>query len=216
MNTQSIANIKCPLCNGSSNLYFQKTKPYYLCSVCNGLFLDRSYLPDKDEELSRYKEHNNDVNDPRYQKFVSPITSNVLQDFTPNHKGLDFGSGSGPVISKVLTENGFSVRQYDPYFANYPALLCEKYDYIICCEVIEHFYKPNKEFILIKNLLNPGGKLYCMTDLFSEEINFEKWYYKDDPTHVFFYHHKTLLWIKEMFGFSEVTVNGRLVVFTAS
>ena len=27
----------------------------------------------QEEEKERYKNHNNDVNDPRYQKFVSPI-----------------------------------------------------------------------------------------------------------------------------------------------
>jgi hypothetical protein len=54
-----------------------------------------------------------------------------------------------------------------------------------------------------------------MTDLYHEDINFSKWYYKDDPTHVFFYNTHTLEWIKEHFGFSSLTIDKRLIVFTA-
>ena len=31
-----------------------------------------------------------------------PITTYVLENFLPAHKGLDFGSGTGPVISSML------------------------------------------------------------------------------------------------------------------
>jgi len=97
--------------------------------------------------------HNNDVNDSGYHKFVSPIVNAVLNDFLPEHKGLDFGAGTGPVISKLLTDRNYQIKQYDPYFFNLPELLQKKYDYIVCCEVIEHFYDPDKEFQLLKSLL---------------------------------------------------------------
>ena len=57
------------------------------------------------------------------------------------------------------------------------------------------------------------GKLYCMTDLYDKSINFHKWYYKNDSTHVFIYHKNTIHWIKEKFGFSNVTIEGRLITF---
>ena len=61
--------------------------------------------------------------------------------------------------------------------------------------------KPKMEFRSLKNMLNQKGKLYCMTDIYGESINFSKWYYKNDPTHVFFYHKNTVHWIQKEFGF---------------
>jgi hypothetical protein len=175
--------------------------------------MDEKLRPDSNSEKLRYKEHINDVEDKGYQKFVSPITSAILNNFSPSDKGLDFGAGTGPVISKVLTDNEFSIIQYDPFFHNNPNLLNAKYNYIACCEVMEHFYRPKKEFELLRNLLQPNGKLYCMTDLYDTSIDFHKWYYKNDQTHVFIYHENTIEWIQENINFSDVFINGRLITF---
>ena len=158
--------------------------------------------------------HNNDVDDIGYQQFVSPITSAVMNDYSSEHKGLDFGAGTGPVISKVLTDNQFNIKAYDPFFHNHSQLLNETYDFIACCEVIEHFYAPSKEFSLLKSLLKPNGRLYCMTDIYHENIDFHDWYYKNDPTHVFFYQQQSFVYIKEEYGFSDVFIDGRLITFT--
>lgn len=205
----------CPLCNGLSGTFCTiKKKAYYQCPDCRGIFLERHHLPGEDEEITRYKEHDNDVNDKRYQEFVSPVVSAVLRDFLPAHTGLDFGAGTGPVISKMLQDNNFRIAQYDPFFHNNPGLLQDRYDYIISCEVIEHFHRPAKEFDLLRSLLRHKGKLYCMTDIYREDMNFKRWYYKDDPTHVFFYMEETLVFIKESFGFSELEVHDRLIIFS--
>lgn len=45
--------------------------------------------------MLRYQKHNNDIEDDGYQKFVAPITTAIMKDFTQNHKGLDFGAGTG-------------------------------------------------------------------------------------------------------------------------
>lgn len=205
----------CPLCEHSSNLFRKiESKKYYQCNNCFGIFLDSNFLPSLGDEKIRYEKHNNDVNDVRYQKFVSPITSRVLQDFTQKSYGLDFGAGTGPVIMKMLEEQGFSVKSYDPFFHNFPELLEKKYDYIACCEVVEHFHHPKKEFKLLHNLLSQKGKLYCMTEMITNDIIFENWYYKNDPTHVFFYSRETMEWIKNNFHFSEVSFHKRLTIFT--
>ena len=176
--------------------------------------MDIKLRPDPVSEKSRYEEHINDVNDLGYQNFVLPITSSVLKDFSPTDKGLDFGAGTGPVISKILADNNYSIVQYDIFFHNYPDLLKTKYNYIVCCEVIEHFYHPKKEFELLLNLLQPNGKLFCMTDLYNENIDFHKWYYKNDQTHVFIYHKNTIEWIQKEIGFSDITIDGRLITFS--
>lgn len=170
-------------------------------------------LPDPEKEKGRYESHNNDIYDERYQAFVSPVVESVLQDFTEGEKGLDFGAGPGPVISKLLQDKNYDIVQYDPYFYNDSTLLEKKYHYIVCCEVIEHFYTPQKDFELLKKLLLPGGKLYCMTQLYGEGIDFGRWHYKNDNTHVFFYQKETMLYIKNQFDFNHVRFSGRLIVF---
>jgi 2-polyprenyl-3-methyl-5-hydroxy-6-metoxy-1,4-benzoquinol methylase len=170
--------------------------------------------PGRKEEIRVYKQHKNDIHDERYQNFVSPITLAVMRDFKTEHRGLDFGAGTGPVITSVLNSSGYQIIPYDPYFHNNGELLNSRYDYIACCEVMEHFHHPYQEFDLLKKLLNPGGKLYCMTMLFDDGIDFEKWYYKNDPTHVFLYSPASLEWIRKYFGFQDVQVEGRLITFT--
>lgn len=204
----------CPLCNCSSRIFYQfKTKLYHQCENCSAIFMDKSLILNADNERLRYEEHNNDVENIGYQKFVSPITSNILKDFNKNSKGLDFGAGTGPVIAKILKDNEFNVKLYDPFFHNNPNLLKFKYDYIACCEVMEHFHKPKKEFKLLKKLLKENARLYCMTDLYDESIDFHKWYYKNDSTHVFIYHKNTIKWIKDNIGFSNIKIDKRLIIF---
>ncbi len=204
----------CPLCSSENvSLFYQRKHTFYSCGRCRGLFRPESTYVDSDAEKSRYEEHNNDISDKRYRQFVFPITSSVQHDFKKYHRGLDFGSGTGPVISKVLEDKGYTIAQYDPFFARNKNLLKEHYDYIVCCEVMEHFHKPYEEFGLLRSLLLPGGKLYCMTSLYDNTIDFHGWNYKNDPTHVFIYSEETLQWIKKEFGFSGLMVEGRLIVY---
>ena len=205
----------CPLCNTKSRIFYHaKNRVYFVCPVCQGIFLEKRALPDEMSEKERYKEHNNDVTDIRYQNFVSPIVNAILNDFSPHHAGLDFGAGTGPVISKMLEDKNFYIAQYDPFFYNYPELLDNTYDYIAACEVIEHFHNPAKEFALLKSLLKPGGKLYCMTTIFNHTIDFKTWNYKDDPTHVFFYQEATFAYIKKTFGFNHLIITGHVIILS--
>lgn len=199
---------KCPLCHHKSRKFFED---YFHCNVCGAVFLSKTKHPSRLEEKARYETHNNDVEDENYQKFVSPITNSICGDFTPEAKGLDFGAGTGPVISRILRARGYNIQIYDPFFHDYPELLDDKYDYIACCEVTEHFHHPDREFRLLANLLKPAGKLYCMTEIYNPDIDFASWYYKNDPTHVFFYQIKTFAWIKENYPFSSLEIEKRLV-----
>lgn len=204
----------CPLCKGEAEIFYEKPKHlFYKCNECEGIFRPTNTYLTLEKEKAHYELHNNDVNDVRYQNFVSPIVNAVLRDFTPNSTGLDFGSGTGPVVSKMLRDKGFQIENYDLYFENNPELLTRKYDYISCCEVMEHFHQPYKEIELLKSLLLPKGKLYCKTEVFNNQKPFENWYYKDDFTHVFIYQLKTLEWIKNEFHFSNLIIKEKLIVF---
>lgn len=105
---------------------------------------------------------------------------------------------------------------FDPFFANLPDLLDRTYDYITCCEVIEHFHRPAIEFERLRGMLRPGGRLYCMTILHHDDIDFRNWHYRRDDTHVFVYRRETIEWITRRFDFSNVEIDGRLIVFAVS
>jgi SAM-dependent methyltransferase len=188
---------------------------FFVCLNCDGIFRAKRLYPTPSAEKSRYETHNNDVNNPGYQRFVAPIIQAVLNSCSSDDQGLDFGAGTGPVISQLLQNHGYQIQQYDPFFHNYPELINRTYDYIVCCEVMEHFHHPDREFRLLRKLLKPNGYLFCMTHLYEPDIDFGKWYYKNDPTHVFIYQRKTLHRIKDQFGFSSLQIDRRLIRFHA-
>ena len=207
----------CPLCKLNDNFEYYNGNEgiFYRCNTCDLVFKASIHYPSQKTEKERYLTHNNDITDIGYQNFVSPIVEAVATDFPTNALGLDFGAGTGPVITKMLSDKGYSLTLYDTFFHPNREALKLSYNFIVCCEVMEHFHNPDKEFSLLKGLLKPNGKLYCMTDLFSTTTNFENWNYKNDKTHVVFYSETTLKWIQQTFNFSEVKIDGRLIVFTS-
>lgn len=206
---------QCPLCASDAAVFYQKNnRLFYKCPICQGIFLDPGLQLDQQSEKMRYQTHNNDVYDKGYQEFVSPITEAILNGHSLDDRGLDFGAGTGPVISKLLKDRAYQIHQYDPFFYKNLSLLQQKYNYIVCCEVIEHFYHPDAEFKRLKKMLKSKGKLYCMTHMYSCDIEFDTWYYKNDPTHVFIYQKRTLEWIQKKYEFSNVLIEGRLIVFS--
>jgi len=219
---QDSKSILCPLCKHHAEwfcTYFKQPKDIYSCLNCLSIFKPAFYFIEPSVEEKRYRSHNNNINDERYQEFVSPITNAVKQDFTKHAKGLDYGCGTGPVATHVLQENNYNnISLFDPYFHADYSYKNELYDFIICCEVMEHFHDPNKEFEHFKQLLKPSGKLYCKTKMIPHGFSvkaFKNWHYKNDPTHVFFYSPKTLKVICHKFGYKSVSFDEKLITFTA-
>jgi SAM-dependent methyltransferase len=201
----------CPLCNSNSKAFYKDE--FYECSCCGGIFRPSEKLLDNEKEKERYESHTNDSDDLGYQNFVSPITNCVLKEFSKNDIGLDFGCGKDSPIVKILKNNEYKIFEYDPYFFDEKELLEQKYDYIACCEVIEHFYNPKKEFELFKKLLKEDGVLYLMTGIYRENIDFSKWWYKNDLTHVFIFQEKTFEWIKKEFDFTNMQIQKNFIKF---
>ena len=210
------AFIECRLCSSTAGHFKTiKVKKYYLCPVCGAVMLASDNFISAEDEKKRYMAHNNDVDDPGYRKFVGPVVASVKAKFGVEHKGLDFGAGPGPVIAKLLKDDGYDIRLYDPFFHNDPAALESAYDYIVCCEVMEHFARPAEEFGRLRRLLKKNGKLFCMTCIYHSGIDFDNWHYKNDTTHTFFYSLETLEWIWMKYGFISMRVEDRLIEFSA-
>ncbi len=204
----------CPLCNTSLQ---QRVDPkYFLCAGCGAYVMEQKHWLSAADEKARYDTHNNDVHDLGYRKFVQPICSAIQNDFTPEHHGLDYGCGPGPVISTMLREMNYQIRLFDPFFHPDPTYLEHRYDYIFSCEVFEHFFEPKMEIEKLISLLKLKGKLYIMTHLYNPkvEVEFQKWYYRNDPTHVFIYTEKTISYIAQHFSLELEKIDGRLIVFS--
>lgn len=206
----------CPLCFSPAHAYHRdKRRTYSLCPQCSGIFTDPEYLPLPLAEQQRYLKHHNDPSDKGYRTSVQPLVNEILRHQSPVQRGLDYGAGQNSAVAEMLAESGFELKLYDPVFHPASLLLHTHFDFVICCEVIEHFHAPRYEFQRLRELLRDGGKLYIKTSLFdAQTMPFGEWYYKNDFTHVFFYSRPTLEFIAAQYGFSEIYIKGNMAVLT--
>jgi len=202
--------MKCTLCN--TPLRNKVDKFYYVCSTCGAYVKDKKYYINASQEKCRYEEHNNDISNSDYQKFTAPITDIILEKFNSTHIGLDYGCGTGPVISEVLKNRGYNIKLYDPYFYPDGDYLNYSYDYIFSCEVFEHFCHPKQEIETLLSLLKPNGYLIIKTHLYDKKIDFSTWYYRNDRTHVFIYTQKTIHFIAKSFNLDLKVLDERVIV----
>lgn len=200
----------CPLCLHILNQ--KKDQQFYTCKVCGALVRGESYRISKTEEKTRYEAHHNNVHNSGYQNFVKPIAEAILKAQKPEHKGLDYGCGRGPVVSHLLQQKGYSPQLYDPFFYPNPNYLNSTYHYIFSCEVFEHFLQPKQEIEKLLKLLKPLGNLYIMTHLYHNTIPFNNWYYRKDATHVFIYTQNTIHYIARHYNLQITHLDERLVV----
>ena len=127
----------------------------------------------------------------------------------PNH-ALDFGCGPVPVLADLLQETGMvkKIDVYDKFFHPECILQADTYDLITCTEVLEHLEDPLKYFTLFKQLLKSDGCLAVTTCFHSNSrIDFLRWWYKNDITHITFYSKHTLRWLATHFNFKLIFLN---------
>lgn len=191
--------ICCPLClSHSATEYHQdKTRHYWHCQNCDLVFVDALQHLSADDEKQVYQQHENNPDDQGYRKFLSRMADPIQARIKPNSKGLDFGSGPGPTLSIMLTEQGHDMEIYDLYFANHPERLTQDYDFITSTEVFEHLGDPKTVLEQLLGILKPGGYLGIMTKRVKGPEAFSRWHYKLDPTHITFFSEASFHWIAE-------------------
>lgn len=183
----------CPVCRAPGCNYFMhvNARDYWRCQQCEATFLDPAQLPSRAVEHDQYRLHRNEVHDAGYRKFLARLAAPLLERLLPGQSGLDFGCGPGPALAEMLTEAGHRTAVYDPLFFDNPKVLDERYDFVTCTEVAEHFHQPHKEFACFDRMLKPGGWLAIMTTFQTDDAAFAGWHYRRDPTHVVFYREAT-------------------------
>lgn len=194
----------CPLCRDSSTrpLASAHGRDYFECDVCGLSFVDPVQRPTPDAERARYETHRNDADDAGYREFLARLMEPLLERVPAGARGLDYGSGPGPALSRMLTDAGRPTVDYDPFFAADPAPLDATYDFVTCSETVEHFHDPATELERIDRLLAPGGWLGVMTTMRDDARPFADWWYVRDFTHVCFYRPRTMQWIAEARGWT--------------
>ena len=190
--------MNCLLCHNDSNDFEADT---FLCPVCKLVFKNPDIFLSAEEDVTRYSHHNNVSTDQGYLDFLGKLV-NPLKEFLPKKfTALDFGCGPGPTLSGLLEHLGGVVENYDPiFFPDGHLLIPDSYDVVTSTEVVEHFKTPGFDWELLVGLVKDGGLLGIMTQIYSPDIDYKKWWYKNDPTHIVFYQKETFDFIAEKYN----------------
>lgn len=205
----------CPLCEHREHRSFSndKHREYYQCENCELIFVSPNQWPNPIDEKARYMHHNNDDENEGYVRFLSRIIVPLSTRVNDKAAGLDYGCGPNPVLSKLLGKRGYQMTHFDPFFFNDSDLLDQKYDFIVSTEVAEHMFDPQREFEFLFSRLNNNGVLALMTSLYTDDISFNSWHYKNDETHVCFYTKKAIKWISTYFNVEADIILPDLIFF---
>lgn len=194
----------CRMCGAPHIRFFLSVEglDYHRCDRCKATVLDRARWLSAETEYAHYLNHENNVADTAYRRFLSRLVDPLLKKLAAGRDGLDYGCGPGPALAHMLSEAGHNMSLFDPFFFPDQALLGRRYDFITCTEAIEHFHHPAEDFARFERMLRPGGWLAIMTCFQGDDDQFPLWYYRRDPTHVIFYREETLRHIARSFGWS--------------
>lgn len=189
----------CPLCEQpqavAAPLFARDSRrDYRRCERCRLVWVPPAFYLSLAREKAEYDRHENALDDPGYRRFLSRLAEPLLSCLPPGASGLDFGCGPGPALAAMLEESGCRVALYDVFYRPDQTVLRRRYDFITATEVVEHLHRPGKELARLWRLLRPGGVLGIMTKRVIGQEAFQRWHYRNDPTHVSFFSEDTFAW----------------------
>lgn len=211
-----IPNETCRLCLSHDTILIfknSKAKEFYQCRHCGYTQVNRLSFASLEDENKRYQFHNNDVESEGYQNYLMPIVDQVLSFQQHANRGLDYGSGPSSVVEYLLKKSNYQIQCYDPLFYNHPQILTQSYDYVVCTEVFEHFKDPISELIKILNLLKPLGRLYVKTELTDDVLDFSKWHYHRDFTHVGFFSQNSFRFLETRLSLQIIKLDSQFIIY---
>ncbi len=192
---------RCPICDSVSEPFWQdKRRSYHECLRCRAVHVPPKFHLTHAQEKAEYDKHQNEIEDPGYRRFLSRLSDPLLQLLPEASKGLDFGCGPGPALATMLQECGHEMALYDLYYHPDDRALKQQYDFITATEVVEHLRRPLPVLQQLWSLLNSGGVLGLMTKRVKNRDAFKGWHYKNDPTHIVFFHEQSFHWLANHLG----------------
>jgi SAM-dependent methyltransferase len=191
------SEMTCPLCEGNTGIGVAGplSREYIRCGCCNLVYVTESGLICPEAERAHYLLHNNHPHDPGYRNFLARLADPLCEHLHSPSSGLDFGCGPGPTLSLLMAERGHHVVNYDPLFFPEPDWHRACYDFVASTEVFEHLRCPLDTLVQIWSCLRPGGWLAVMTGFTDRVIDFQRWHYPRDPTHIRFWSRQTFAWL---------------------
>jgi hypothetical protein len=199
---------QCPLC-GSQTAFFwvDPRREYWRCFECWSISVPAYYHLDSSAERAEYDLHENSATDLGYRKFLSRIHEPIIQRMPPGNM-LDFGCGPVPVLADMFAQSGWSTQYFDKFYYPDTNPLQGRYHVITLTEVAEHLQSPGAELDRLWGLIGSGGILAIMTKRWLSLERFAQWHYKNDLTHICFFHEMTFHWLKDK-------LNARLEIISA-
>ena len=193
----------CPLCSSKNLLDFHqdKRRQYLQCRDCYLVFVPATAHLSLVGEKAIYDLHQNNLLDEGYQKFLTRLRTPLLPYLKTSSHGLDYGCGPAPLLARLMENAGHPMAVYDPFYASDESVLNQRYDFITCSEVAEHFRQPQSEFQRLFGLLNPDGILAIMTKRVTNQDAFSRWHYKNDLSHISFFSETTFLWLADRYSY---------------
>jgi 2-polyprenyl-3-methyl-5-hydroxy-6-metoxy-1,4-benzoquinol methylase len=205
----------CRLCGGTATAWAQSIHGarYQWCAACGSIQRHPGDLPTPQVELTRYREHHNEPDNADYRSYLDRFMRSAITPYAPaGCRLLDFGSGPSPVLADMLRHEGYRVTIYDPFFAPdaaVPGAGRDAWDAVVMLEVIEHLHDPRGELARLRSQLVGDGLVILRTGVFDARDpatdpaapeRFLAWWYRRDPTHVFFLTPRTIEWLTTTFG----------------
>lgn len=192
-------SLSCPLCHNDQieDYAHDSQRYYYECQCCRLVFVAPHDFLSAEDEKEVYDQHQNNPHDQGYRQFLTRLFDPMMAEISPPAQGLDFGSGPGPTLSLMFEEMGCRMTIFDHFYANDPSVWQSSYDFITTSEVVEHVYQLGEELERLWLHLNSGGVLGVMTKMVTNVEAFNRWHYKNDPTHVRFFSQQTFHWLAQ-------------------
>jgi Methyltransferase domain len=155
---------------------------YYRCPACRFIFTT-AFDQFTHDDFQRYV-YNEEypLIDPDYQhtrpRYNASILCNLFSACKPATI-LDYGCGNG-LLAQTLREAGFPrVDTYDPYVTSFSARPADRYDCVVCFEVIEHSTDPLQTLTDLDGFVKENGLIFLSTLVQPSDIEQQglNWWY---------------------------------------
>jgi hypothetical protein len=208
---------QCSLCHGTTSAYCSdKKRDYLCCDKCGLVQVPANFWLSATQEQSEYDLHENSIYDAGYRRFITRMLEPMFERLPRGGRdsliGLDFGSGPEPILQSLFKERGIKQNVFDIFYANNPQVLETSYDFITATEVVEHLQQPKLELDRLWGQLKVGGLLGLMTKRVTQLDAFLKWHYKNDPTHICFFHEQTFRYLAGHWGADLEIISSDVVI----
>eukprot|EP00759_Apiculatamorpha_spiralis_P052120 PhF_6_TR5609/c0_g1_i1/m.8101 len=215
----------CPVCKTKISCLDEfcrdQRRAYVKCPKCFLVFVPEAYHVSADVEKAEYDLHENNPGDLGYQEFLMRAVTPLEKEYagvvpSPTLVGLDFGCGPGPtlhLLAKAKIPSIARVDLYDKFYFPNESVWDHQYNFITATEVIEHVVDSIAVLDRLWSCIVPGGIIVIMTKrVEGSPEKFVCWHYKNDPTHIRFFHVETFKFIEQRWGNATLDVVGADVV----